>query len=88
MKKEKKTKKHEIRNGHICFSSSFPHQQYFTFSYTHANILVALQKSLEVMCCFISELWKREMDIIFLHYSINICPVLTRRRRDVTSVKL
>lgn len=49
-----KKKKHEIRNGHICFSSSFPHQQYFTFSYTHDNILVALQKSLEVMCCFIS----------------------------------
>lgn len=41
----------------FVFSSSFLHQQCFFYFSLHTNILVALQKSLEVMCCFIL-LWR------------------------------
>lgn len=44
-----------MKRGTVTFvlSSSFPRWQCFSFSYTLANISVASQKSLEVMCCFV-----------------------------------
>lgn len=53
MKRTKKIKNMKRETVTFVLSSSFPRRQCFSFSYTLANISVASQKSLEVMCCFV-----------------------------------
>lgn len=96
MKRTKTIK--NMKRGTVTFvlSSSFPRRQCFSFSYTLANISVASQKSLEVMCCFVSVTaaedgndgnsgrpGRRRFSVFCLLVCAHICPGLSLRIRAV-----